>query len=407
MPLFQYEAKDTNNNSRKGYLEAKDKIELAKKLHNEGYFLISAVSDKEQAADRFGIISSVREFFGISVKDKLFFFRNFQVMVSSGIALPRSIRTLAEQTQNKKFKNALFQIEENLLKGISLSRCFSYFPEIFSSLITNMIKVGEESGTLETILASISEHLEKENQLKNKIISALMYPSIIILAMMGIGVLMLVVVVPKLAATFEELEIELPITTKIVIAVGYFLLNYWYLFLILLAAVVFLVRRLLKTPKGRNFLEDILFKIPLLGDIIKKYYTAEILRTLSILIRSGVPILNSLEIASNIAQNKKFKNSLEETKEEVKRGGSLSASLKKYPEIYPYTVIEMFSVGEETGQTGQILEKLTAFYDDEIAQTTQGLSSIIEPILMIIIGAAIGFFAVSMIQPMYSMLGSI
>ncbi|MDP2821032.1 MAG: type II secretion system F family protein [bacterium] len=407
MPLFHYEAKDINNNLRKGYLEAKDKIDLAKRLHNEGFFLIDAFSDKEKSGEKFVNFSSIREIFGISIKEKLFFFRNLQVMVSAGIALPRSIRTLAEQTKNNKFKKALLQTEENLLKGFSLSQSFSYFPEIFPPLIINMVKVGEESGTLETILANLTEHLEKQNQLKNRIIGALMYPSIIILAMIGIGILMLIIVVPKLAETFEELGIELPITTRIVIFAGYSLLNYWYLILFLLVVVVFLFRRLLKTTGGKDFIDEIVLKIPVLGELLKKYYTVEIIRTLSILMRSGVPILNSLEIAGNVALNKHFKDSLEEAKKEVKKGGSLSAALKKSSEFYSDTTIEMFLVGEETGQTGQILEKLTAFYDDEIAQTTQNLSSIIEPILMIIIGAAIGFFAVAMVQPMYSMLGSI
>ena len=407
MPLFHYEAKDINNNLRKGSLEAKDKIELAKRLHGEGFFLIDAFSNKEKTEEKLKIFSSIREIFGISIKEKLFFFRNFQVMVSAGIALPRTIRTLAEQTKNNKFKKALLQTEENLLKGLSLSQSFSYFPDIFSSLIINMIKVGEESGTLETILANLTDHLEKQNQLKNRIIGALMYPSIIILAMIGIGILMLIIVVPKLAETFEELGIELPITTRIVISTGFLLLNYWYLLLFLLVVVFFIFRHLLKTTRGKDFIDEILIKIPILGELLKKYYLVEIIRTLSILMRSGVPILNSLEIAGNVALNKHFKDSLEEAKKEVKKGGSLSAALKKSSEFYSDTTIEMFSVGEETGQTGQILEKLTDFYDDEIAQTTQNLSSIIEPILMIIIGAVIGFFAVYMIQHMYSMLGSI
>lgn len=323
MPLFHYEAKDINNNLRKGSLEAKDKIELAKRLHGEGFFLIDAFSNKEKTEEKLKIFSSIREIFGISIKEKLFFFRNFQVMVSAGIALPRTIRTLAEQTKNNKFKKALLQTEENLLKGLSLSQSFSYFPDIFSSLIINMIKVGEESGTLETILANLTDHLEKQNQLKNRIIGALMYPSIIILAMIGIGILMLIIVVPKLAETFEELGIELPITTRIVISTGFLLLNYWYLLLFLLVVVFFIFRHLLKTTRGKDFIDEILIKIPILGELLKKYYLVEIIRTLSILMRSGVPILNSLEIAGNVALNKHFKDSLEEAKKEVKKGGSL------------------------------------------------------------------------------------
>jgi len=406
MSIFKYEARDIKNNIKKGFLEAKDRMELAKKLHKKGYFLISAFNEKEEIKD-IKIFSSFQGLFGVSIKEKLFFFRNLEVMISAGISLPRSIRTLADQTENKKFKEALSQIEERLLKGFTLSQCLGDFPNIFSPLIINMIKVGEESGTLEVILGNLTEHLEKQHQLKSRIISSLMYPFIIILSMMGIGILMLVVVVPKIAETFEDLGIELPITTQIVIKLGYFFLNYWYVVLFLFIFITFVFYRLIKKKKGKDFMDRFLLKIPILNEILKKYYTVEIIRTLSILIRSGVPILNSLDIVENVALNNQFKESLSSAKEEVKRGGSLSEAFKKYRNLYTGTTIEMFSVGEETGKTGEILEKLTDFYDDEIAQITQNISTIIEPILMLIIGAVIGFFAVSMVQPMYSMLGSI
>lgn len=406
MPLFRYEAKNTNNDMRTGFLEARDRMELSKKLHGQGYFLISAHNEKEKIKDS-KIFSSFQGFFGVSTKEKLFFFRNLEVMISAGVSLPKSIRTLVDQTENKKFKKALLQIEEKLLKGFTLSQCFGGFSNIFSPLIVNMIKVGEESGTLEVILENLTEHLEKQYQLKSKIISSLMYPFIIILAMIGIGILMLVVVVPSIAETFEDLGIVLPITTQIVIKLGYFFLNYWYVVLFLFVFTTFFLYRLIKTRTGKNFIDGILLKTPILNEILKKYYTVEIIRTLSILIRSGVPILHSLDIVENVALNNQFKKSLSKAKEEVKRGGSLSESFKKYGNLYTNTTIEMFSIGEETGKTGEILEKLTDFYDDEIARTTQNISTIIEPVLMLIIGAVIGFFAVSMIQPMYSMLGSI
>jgi len=406
MSLFQYLAKNIKGEEKKGVLEAKDKIELAKILHEQGFFLVKASSEIEKK-DKRNFLVFLEKFRRIPLKEKLFFFRNLQVMVSAGISLPRAIRVLAHQTSNQRFKKVLLEIEENLLKGYSLSQSFAGFPDVFSTLTTNMIKVGEESGRLEFVLKNLSEHLEKEYQLRNRVLGALLYPAVIISAMVGVGILMLVVVVPKLAAVFKDLGVELPFTTRLIIKIGYLFLDYWYLFVLFFLFLLFCFHWFIKTKKGRGILDKMLLKIPVISGLLKKVYIVEIIRTLAILIRSGVPILQSLSITEEVARNKYYKNSLREAKEKVQKGKSLAEALEKYSYLYSNTVIEMLKVGGETGKTDEILEKLANFYDEEVSRVTQNLSSIIEPVLILLIGAVVGFFAVSMIQPMYSLLGQI
>ena len=270
-----------------------------------------------------------------------------------------------------------------------------------------MVRVGEESGTLEDVLQVLSRQMEREYELKSKIKGAMIYPAIIICAMLGIGILMLVMVVPQLAETFEELGIELPLTTQIVIGLAAFLTQKWYLAIIILFVLVFLFWRLMKIKSGKKIIDALLLKIPIISPIVRKTNSAYTARTLSSLITAGVPIVKSLEITSGTLGNIYYKSALATAAEKVRKGEKISEALKPYENIYPSIVIQMVAVGEETGETSNVLLQLADFFEEEISNATKNLTAVIEPVIMIIIGAAIGFFAVSMIQPMYSMLGAL
>jgi len=345
--------------------------------------------------------------FGVPLSEKIMFARNLQVMVSAGIALPRSLKILATQSKNKKFKEALNNISDNVVKGNSFSESLSLHKDIFSEFFCSMVKVGEESGTLEDVLKNLINQMEKEYELKSKIIGALIYPAVIISAMVGIGILMMVMVVPTLAKTFEELGVELPFTTRIIIGTAKFFTERWYVGIGLVILFGFLSYSSAKTNKGRGYFDKISLKLPVISDLIKKTNSAGIIRTLSALIASGIPMVRSLEIISATVSNSAFKNSLLDSIEKVRKGAKLSDSLSPYSDLYPQTVIQMIEVGEETGQTAEILEKLADFYEDEVARATQNLTAAIEPMLMLLVGGVIGFFAISMLQPMYSMLNAI
>lgn len=406
MPKFFYTAKSFQGESKTGTLEAKDKHELSRILHQQGLILISANLEEEKIKKK-KLEIALPIFRGVPLSEKMIFTRNLQVMISAGISLPRAINILALQSKNKNFRKALLVILDEVTRGQGFADSLAKYPQFFSELFVSMIRVGEESGTLEEVLKNLTFQMERENDLRSKIKGAMIYPAVIIFAMLGIGTLMLIMVVPKLAETFIELEIPLPFTTQIVIGIGNFLAKKWFLIPLMILAFFFLLRTILRTKMGKKLFDNLVLKIPVISPIVKKTNSAQTVRTLSSLITSGVPIVQALGIASGALGNFYFKEAIAKAQEEVRKGGKLSESLKPYQNLYPLVVIQMIEIGEETGQTSDILAKLADFYEEEVTLATKNLASLIEPILMLLIGGAVGFFAISMIQPMYSMLGAI
>jgi len=404
MPLYSFFAKSLKGEEKTGILEAKDPQRLAAILKEQGFILIKAEPKTEKIEKRKISFSFLG---GVSLTEKLMFTRNLQVMVASGLSLPKALDILSVQSKNKKFSQAILKIEEEITKGKNFSDSLKEYPHIFSELFQNMIKVGEETGGLANVLKILSLQLERENDLKSKIRGALIYPAVIVFTMIGIGILMLIMVVPKLAQTFKDLGVELPLTTKIIIGLGNFLANNWLLFIILIVVAVFLFLMIIKTKRGKKIVDAIVLKIPVVSPLVKKTNSAYTIRTLSSLIASGVPIIKSLEIVAGTLDNIYYKTAILDASEQVRKGEKLSAALAPYKTIYSTLVLQMMEVGEETGETSNVLAKLADFFEEDIANETKNLASVIEPALMLVIGAAIGFFAISMVQPMYSMLGSI
>ncbi|XOB41996.1 MAG: type II secretion system F family protein [Candidatus Nealsonbacteria bacterium] len=406
MPKYFYTAKSLKGEDRSGTLEAKDKSELARVLRQEGYVLISASLEGEEIKRKKFKISL--PFLGrVSLTEKMMFTKNLQVMIAAGISLPRALGILALQTKSKKFEKALFNVAEEITRGKSFSDSLQKHPDIFSELFISMVKVGEEAGTLEEVLKTLTQQMEREYELKSKIKGAMIYPAVIICAMIGIGFLMLVMVVPKLAETFRDLNVELPPTTKLVISFGTFLAEKWFFGILIVIGLFFVFRIILKTKRGKRMVDFLSLKIPIISPIIRKTNSAYTVRTLSSLFASGVPIVRTLEIVSAALGNIYFREAIAESAEKVRKGSKLSEALKPYQDIYPSIIIQMIEVGEETGETSEVLGKLADFFETEVGNATKNLSAVIEPVLMLIIGAMVGFFAISMIQPMYSMLGAI
>jgi len=400
MVKFIYQARNLQGEQKAGEAEAKDRHELAKNLHKEGYLLIRASLEKRKKKFSFSIPFLSR----VSVTSKLMFARNLKVLVAAGVSLPRSLKILSEQTKSKKLQVTLLKVREEVMKGRSFSESLEDYSDVFSELFVNMIKVGEETGTLEDVLGVLTRQMEKDYQLKSKIKGAMVYPAVIVFAMAVIGALMLVLVVPKLAEVFKEMGVELPMSTKAIIAFGSFLSSYWYLIPIIFLAIIFLIKFFLKTKTGKLIFDTIILKIPVINGIVIKTNSAYTIRTLSSLISAGVPIVRSLEIVSRSLTNVHYKKAIANSAEEVRKGAKLAETLSKYKKIYPDLVIQMMQVGEETGETSEILKKLSDFFEEEVANATKNLSAIVEPVLMLIIGAVVAFFAISMIQPIYGMM---
>jgi type IV pilus assembly protein PilC len=402
MPKFFYTATSLQGESKTGSAEAQDEKNLAKNLRKEGYVLISA--SKEKSKSKIDILSSIG---GVPLKEKLFFTRNFRLMIKAGVPLPKSLEMLSSQANNPKLKKVLLEVRNDIIKGKKLSDALAERPDVFSELFCNMIKVGEETGNLEQVLKNLNDQMEKTYKLKARVKGALIYPVVIIIAMMGIGILMLVTVVPRLSQTFDDLGIELPFTTRLIVKMAGIMTDFWYFFVIAFIFLAIVIRLAMKTSKGGNIIDKAVLKIPVISSIIKGSNTAYTARTLSALINSGVPIVKSLKIVSKTLDNHFFREAANEAAKEVKKGTKLSEAIAPYSSLYPFSFSEMIAVGEETGETSEILEKLADFSEDEVDNLTKNLTSVIEPVIMIIIGTAVGFFAVSMIQPMYSMLGGI
>jgi len=397
VPKYYYKAISLNGESKSGVADAQDEQQLAEILRREEYTLISA--SLNESKKRINLSVSLT---GVPLKEKVFFARNFRLMIKAGIPLPKSLEILSSQTRNKKMNEVLLKARDGVVRGQKLSEALKEWPEVFSSLFCNMIEIGEETGNLEEVLKNLSEQMEKTYNLRAKVKGALIYPAVIVIAMTGIGILMLVMVVPKLSQTFDDLGIELPFSTRIIIFGAEFMIEYWYLFIIMMVVLAIVARVSLKTKKGGKIVDKISLKLPIVSPIISGSNTAYTARTLSSLISSGVPIVKALTITSKTLTNFYFREAMSESAKEVKKGIKLSDALAPYSEIYPFSFAEMIAVGEETGETSDILEKLADFSETEVENLTNNLASVIEPVIMIV-----GFFAVSMIQPMYSMLGGL
>ncbi|MBI2098660.1 MAG: type II secretion system F family protein [Candidatus Wildermuthbacteria bacterium] len=406
MPTYFYTAITATGEKVSGSEAAQDERTLANILREKGYLLTAATTEHaKKKILSFGPF--LNRLHSVSLADKLLFTRNLQVMVAAGVPLPRALDILSVQTESKSFRKVLLEIKKEVVEGKNLSESMGNYPAIFSELFTNMIKVGEGSGTLEQVLQQLTLQLERSHELRSKILGALLYPSVVIAAMLGVGTLMLIVVIPQLAATFADLNVPLPLTTRVVIAFGTFLSKFWYIAFPAFFGSLVLAFQLTKTRQGKRAFDAFILKAPLFGGITQKLNAALMTRTLSSLIAAGVPIVRALEITSKVLGNVYFQDSLGVCAQRVGKGEKLSAALKSYGRLYPVVVVQMVEVGEETGETGNILAKLAEFYEEGVTQVTKNLTSIIEPILMLIIGATVGFFAISMIQPIYGMLSAL
>jgi type IV pilus assembly protein PilC len=354
-------------------------------------------------------VSTVPKFYftKISVKDKLFFVQNLQIMVKNGLALDKSLMALAEQTINKRLKAILEELSVNTQRGLSFSDSLAKHADIFGDFFINMVKAGELSGSLDKVLEQVYLQIKKMYSLRSKIVSAMIYPIIVITAMIGIGIGMVVFIIPKITDIFTQSNVELPVTTRTIIAISDFFINHGILLAVAVVVLIFIIILILKQPSGRRVYHNLLLKLPIAGEIIKKINLAKFCRTFSSLIKTDIPIASAFAITAQVLGNGPYADSLNNSLADLKTGTSVTNILKKYPHLYPPIVIQMSSAGEETGTIGEIFSEIADFYEDEIDQTMKNLPAIIEPVLILILGVAVGLMAISIITPMYSLTNSI
>lgn len=346
-------------------------------------------------------------FTSVSLKEKMVFTRNLAVMVSSGLTMSRALQNLSTQTKNKKFQSILESIHADIQTGKTLSEGMGRFPAVFDELFVNMVYVGEVSGNLEMVLEILATQLEKEHDITSKVKGALIYPAVILVAMVGIAVLMLTYILPSIIGTFKDMDVDLPAMTLFIIGISDFLRGHYIASIALTIGAIVAGKIFLGTAVGKRVFSVSLLYMPIVGNIVIKVNCARFSRIYSSLLRSGVSVVDGLGIVSRVLSNDAYKNALTQAIGEIQRGTELSVVISRYPRIFPILVPQMIAVGEETGKTETVLEKLATFYEDEVSQITKNMSSIIEPILMLLIGGGVGFFAVAMLQPMYSVLENI
>ncbi len=405
MPKFFYTAKNaTTGETSGGEIEARDEKTLAQDLRAEGLLLTSFKAEEEASVLH---VKFLDRFMSVPLKEKMTFTRNLSVMVSSGLTVSRAVNNLALQTSNKTFKKILQSVDDDLQSGKTLSEGLGKYPSVFNELFVNMVYVGEVSGNLEEVLDILAVQLEKENDLLSKVRGALIYPSVIVVAMIGIGILMLVYILPKITGVFKDMDVELPATTQVIMAISDFIRGHAILTIAVSIVVIVGVKVFYGTIPGKRFFGYVFVRLPIVGNIIVKVNCARFARIYSSLLKSGISVVNALTIISKTLSNLYYKDALGEAIVEIQKGVELSKVISKYPKLFPLLVTQILEVGEETGKTETVLQRLAEFYEEEVSQITKNMSSIIEPILMLLIGGGVGFFAVAMLQPMYSVLENI
>ena len=401
-----YTAKGYSGEIKSGQVNVKDERELANQLRSEG-FVLTSFNELENEDDKKIKIKLLDRFFGIPISEKMMFTRNLSVMIASGLPLSKALKNLSLQTKNKKFIKVLAVIQEGVQAGSPFSDSLARFPGIFNELFVNMVRVGETGGNLEEVLIILANQLEKEHDLLRKVRGALVYPAVILVAMLGIGVVMMIFVVPQITKIFADMNVELPLLTKFVLNLSNLLVKYW--LLVILTSVILAVglKIFLITKPGKKIGGLITINLPLIGKIVVKLNCARFCRIYSSLLKSGVSVTKSLEILSKTLNNFYYQRTFLRAVEGVQKGINLSKIIYAEKKIFPILVPQMIEVGEETGKTEEVLAKLAEFYEEEVSQIPKNLSSIIDPILMLLIGSAVGVFAVSIIKPMYSIMENI
>jgi len=339
----------------------------------------------------------------VPLTQKIFFVQNLGIMMKAGLSLGQALKAIKEQTPNKRLKNILTDITVRVEKGQSFAAALKNYPQEFSELFISMIESGELSGNLEKVFKQLHHQMKRNHELISKVKGAMIYPIIVVTAMVGIGAAMIVFVMPKFISIFEELEAELPLPTQILIAVSNFVQANGFFVALGLIIIIATFIKFIKTKTGKTMTDKLFLILPILSPVVKKINLARFSRTMSSLIKTDIPIVKSFNITANTLGNTFYHQALLESAEKVKKGVQINQALREYPKIFPPVVTQMITVGEESGSIDEILEEVADFYEEDIDQTMKNLPQIIEPILMLVLGLGVGFMAVSVLMPMYSL----
>ncbi len=401
MPVYQYTAKNTAGKIIKGNLVAANEKDLAAGLKAQQQLTLtsSSVTDLSKR----DLNSWFERLQGVPVVQKIFFTQNLGVMLRGGFSIGRAMGVLAIQTSHKYFKKVLLTLQSDLEAGTNFSQALKKHPKIFPELFVNMIAAGESSGKLDEVLKNLTVQMKKDHALVSKVKGAMTYPIVVIVAMIGAGVAMITFVVPKLLEVFQQNNAQLPLPTRILIWLSDTLIHQGIWIGLGLIGLVVLLIWFGRQPRGRQLYDSLLLHAPVAGPIVKKINLARFTRSLSSMLSTDIPIIQSFQIISRTMSSAHYSASMEQAAQALRSGATISKVLSQYPALYPPLVEQMINVGEESGTLDEVSGELAVFFEEEVDQTMSNLSTIIEPILLLVLGAGVAGMALAILLPIYSL----
>ncbi len=393
MARYKYEAKDEEGNTVTSIVEAKDEVVALDMLRVKNLIVINIAEEKKAKAGKVGKGK-------VKGEEVVLFSRQLATMVNAGIPLVQSLDILSEQMDSIGFRGVISQVRGDVEAGASLSGAFAKHPRVFSGLYTNMIKAGESSGMLDEILERLAVYLEKNDSLQRKVKSAMIYPAVVSAMAIGITLVLLLKVIPTFKEIFDSLGGTLPLPTQILITLSDAVRHYFLLVIGVLVALFFIVKRIIASPQGRLKFDALKLRLPVFGILLRKVAVARFSRTLSTLIRSGVAILGALEIVGKTAGNMVIEQAVDKARVGIREGESISSPLAKSG-VFPPMVTRMISVGEESGELEKMLSKIADFYEEQVDVAVNGLTSLIEPLIIAFLGIVVGSIVIAMFLPIF------
>ncbi len=397
MPVYKWVAETPRGKIIKGELEAANERIVRAQLRRRR---LKVVKIKEQPKDIFENISFLQP--KVKTKDIVIFTRQFSTMIDSGLPIVQGLTILSEQSENKTFRRILKEVVKDVQEGLSLGEALSKHPNVFDRLYVSLVSAGETGGILEVTLQRLAAYLEKLEKLKSQIKGALTYPIVVIIIAIIVLAIIMVFVIPVFEKMFAEADMPLPLPTQMVVNFSHFVKSKIHYIVGSVIGFFVLLKQIRKTYKGKKYTDAIALKLPLFGDLLRKSAIARFSRTLSTMVKSGVPILDALDIVSRTAGNAVVEEAVLDVKSGVAEGFTIAELLSEH-ELFPPMVVQMIAVGETTGALDSMLEKIADFYEDEVDASVDALSSLIEPMLMVFLGGSIGSIIIAMYLPIFQM----
>lgn len=394
MQQFKYTVRDKKGDTKEGLVEAVNTRAASQILHSRGFVIVSITSHKES-------VGSFKFFGGVKLADVANFTRQLATMINSGLPLTDSLNILEKQIEKERFKEVIRAIAEDIQGGGTFADSLAKHDSVFSLAYINIVRAGESSGTLDQVLTNLANTLEKDREFQSKVKGAFVYPAIIVTAMLLVSAIILIFVVPKLTELYADLDIVLPLPTRIMIFMSDFASKFWWLVIILGVIGLSALRRYRKTPQGALVIDRLILKVPIMGKLNRDSSLTELTRTLGALTGAGVPILEALKISGSVATNAIHRQAVGRAATLVEKGARLSKAIAA-DEVFPPIVPQMVAVGEETGKLDEVLNKVSNFYELEVEHQVKNLTTALEPIIMIILGIGVALLVISIILPIYN-----